>query len=152
MLGDSDMLTLLSFSLCHVENSSNSELIDVWGDNGKITEFTHSSAEPGGKSYSISEGCINLNTPFMQFGTKSNGEVEGFIFGMKLTSPGEITAKLTVTIELLDFWGLMTKLLIIIGSFFFLTLAMAIGYLVYKWRRRRNIAIDRNRPNNLDHF
>ena len=112
-------------------------MIDVWGDNGTITVFDHDSAEPNGKSYSISQGCLTLNTPFMQFGQKTNGEVEGFILGLKLTDPGEVSIKLTVTIDLLDFWGLMGKLLLIIGSCFFLTLTLAIGYLIYKWRRRR---------------
>lgn len=113
------------------------ELIDVWADNGTILEFTKENAEPGGKTYSVNEGCINLNTPFMKFGSKANGETEGFILGLRLASPGQLEISLTLTMELLDFWALMTKLLFIIGGCFFLTLSVALGYLIYKWRRRR---------------
>ena len=53
---------------------------------------------------------------------------------------------------MVDFWGLMTKLLFIIGGFFFLTLAIAVGYLIYKWKRRQLFYEDRNRPKNIEHF
>ena len=42
-----------------------------------------------------------------------------------------------MSVQLLDFWGLMLKVLIILGACFLLTLSMAVAYVVYKYRRRQ---------------
>ena len=57
--------------------------------------------------------------------------------GVKLVQAGTIPIRLTVSIISLDFWGLMSKLLLIIGGCFVLTLSLAVAYVVYKWRRRQ---------------
>jgi len=49
-----------------------SEFIDIWRDDGKITDFSRSTTESN-DTYSIREGCVPLTTPFLIFGTKSNG-------------------------------------------------------------------------------
>ena len=59
---------------------------------------------------------------------------------------------MTVNIQYLDFWGLMTNLLFIIGGCFLLTISFGVGYLVYKWRRRRLFYDNLNRPKDIDHF
>lgn len=73
VVGDSELYNLLSFTLCHDEASDLAESIDVWDDNGTLNTFTKDNAEPGGKDYSISKGCIILNTPFLKFSTQPNG-------------------------------------------------------------------------------
>ncbi len=75
MIGDTESYTLLTFNLCHFDRSSNSEFIDVWDDNGSLDVLTKENAELGGKTWPINEGCLSLNTPFMMFGNKDNGEV-----------------------------------------------------------------------------
>ena len=46
----------------------------------------------------------------------------------------------------------MTKLLFIIGGCFLLTLCIAIGYIVYKWRRRQLFYRSLNEPKDIKHF
>ena len=72
--------------------------------------------------------------------------------GLKLASAGSVKATMTVNIDMIDFWGLMTKLLFIIGGCFLLTLCIAIAYLVYKWRRRQQFYNELHRPKDLSHF
>jgi heme/copper-type cytochrome/quinol oxidase subunit 2 len=50
---------------------------------------------------------------------------------------GSVEVSLTVSIQLLDFWGLMLKVLIILGGCFLLTISVAVAYVVYKYRRRQ---------------
>jgi len=73
----------------------------------------------------------------MLFGTKTNGETEGFILGLKKTRVGTEFLGITVQVTELDFWGMMVKILFILGSCFLLVLSSAIIYVVYKWRRRQ---------------
>ena len=72
--------------------------------------------------------------------------------GIKLSQPGTVTVHLTVSITTLDFWGLMSRLLLIIGGCFVLTLSIAVAYLVYKWRRRQLFYLGANPNKDLSHF
>ena len=72
VIGDPQQYTLLSFNLCHEHATGMSEFIDIWRDDGKITDFSRSTTESN-DTYSIREGCVPLTTPFLIFGTKSNG-------------------------------------------------------------------------------
>jgi hypothetical protein len=91
-------------------------------------------------------------TPFMVFGTKINGEVEGYILGIKLAEPGSVEAKITVTIIVTDFSGLMFQLLLIIGGFVLIIGAMIGGYMIYLWRTRRAQLAQLHRENDIQHF
>lgn len=70
VLGDTESYTLLTFNLCHFDPTTNTELIDVWDDNGTLDVLTKENAELGGKTWPINQGCLSLNTPFMMFGLK----------------------------------------------------------------------------------
>jgi hypothetical protein len=88
----------------------------------------------------------------MVFGTKTNGETEGFIMGMRLTGAGQMSVSLKVSIQLLDFWGLMIKIILILGGCFLLTMSLAIAYVIYKWRRRQLFYALMNQNRDITHL
>ena len=72
---NSNLYVMLVFNLCHKESSGSLlEMIQVWDENGELGVLNDSNALSGGKNWTITEGCIKLNTPFMIFDNQPNGE------------------------------------------------------------------------------
>ena len=91
-----DSYVVLIFNLCHEQSNENTESIDVWDDESNIEILDKSNALPGGKNWSINQGCLMLSTPFLQFQKQPNGLPVNFIIGMKLVKPGSIPISLSV--------------------------------------------------------
>jgi len=50
--------------------------------------FVEGNAEPGGKVWEVKDNCTNLSTSYFGISQKANGEPEGFILGLRLTTVG----------------------------------------------------------------
>lgn len=87
----------------------------------------------------------------MLFGTKTNGETEGFILGLKNTQEIPLSVKINLEISEIDLRDLMVKILFILGSCFLLVLLAAIIFIIYKWRRRELFS-HQIRENDISHL
>ena len=137
MIGEAEHYNLLTFKLCHLNGEGKEERIDSWRDDGLIDVFDAKNTEGDGGNNIIKKSCISLNTQFMPFGTKANGETTGFILGIKLLEKGPVAITISVNIQTFNFWKLLVRLFLILLVCFTLTLGFGFGYLVHKWRRRR---------------
>ena len=72
---------LFTMTLC--QSVSTAEFtFTLWAEGGNIDTFTDGTAFSGPTTLTLGTGCVQVTTPYINFGTQPNGEIELLIVGI----------------------------------------------------------------------
>jgi hypothetical protein len=126
----------------------------LWGETGTSNTYTSDTALGNPVSAAV-DGCQQLVSPYISFGTQPNGLSDQLIVGILNTSPST-TATLSVTqqavIGVFLYYYILIALIALVG----VAIAIGIGVFVFRQRRRRRLGLGTSsiqaNYNEIEHF
>lgn len=123
-----------TYTICQ-NNSQLNITISLWGETGDNTQYNSGNMLTSSSQISIGNGCSNINTPYIEFGSQPNGQSEMLILGITDNSAFSTTIAISVSQNVAVGFLVYYYILIALGCF--IALFLIIGGAIFIYRRRR---------------
>lgn len=123
-----------TYTICQ----NNSQLLvtfTLWGETGQNTQYTSGNSLVSPIQSTLTNGCTDLVTPFIQFGSQPNGQPEMLILG--ITDNSAFSSPITISVSQRIVVGFLIYYYILIALGAFIALFLIVGGAIFALRRRR---------------